>query len=620
MAKIRETLSLKNPTTRRTLLTGLAFIGGFIVLAVIAIQGWEYTNSVSFCANACHAVHPEEPAAFEDSYHARVKCTECHMGRVGTLHSIAIKVSHNRHLPAVILGTYGRPLESKTMRPANESCERCHWPAAFHGDTVREIVHYRPDEENTEERTYLILKTGGGERELGLGYGIHWHIENPVEFIATDERREEIPWVRTILPNGETVTYVDVLNPLTEAEIAVADVHLMECVDCHNRVGHPFPPPGEVIDTAMTRGQINPEIPWIKAELTDLLTAEYEDQEAALRAVGSFGDRYAERHPEAAATYAADLAEAQAVIEELLPRIVFKDTGVTWRDFPDRSRHTDFPGCFRCHNGRHLSESGESIRLHCNICHSIPVIAEAGDPPPRVPIAAVEEPESHLATNFVADHRFEASDACARCHGPIEFGADDTSFCANSACHGRSWPEVELDAAFPHPIELVGRHAETWCHDCHAGVAKPDYVCSHCHEPPSRPHFGETCEACHTPLGFKPAETAGFQHPVPLIGKHATAGCMACHAAGLELTYECAACHQRPEEHFAGGCESCHTPEGFADSAAAMMEAATRMGHPLREMERCLDCHQPGGTATTIPDDHEGYTNRVCLACHREGP
>ena len=119
---------------RQVLLIGGAFILGFMILGVIAIQVWEYSNSVPFCANFCHDVHPEEITAFEDSYHASIKCVECHMGRVGTLHNIVLKASHFRHLPEVIFDNYDRPLESETMRPANESCELCHWPPSFHGD------------------------------------------------------------------------------------------------------------------------------------------------------------------------------------------------------------------------------------------------------------------------------------------------------------------------------------------------------------------------------------------------------------------------------------------------------------------------------------------------------
>ena len=108
---------------------------------------------------------PKRSAPYQDSFHANVKCTECHMGRTGTIRSILLKASHFRHLPEVIFDSYDRPLESETMRPANESCELCHWPPAFHGDTVREITRFQPDEENTQERTYLILKTGAGTRE-----------------------------------------------------------------------------------------------------------------------------------------------------------------------------------------------------------------------------------------------------------------------------------------------------------------------------------------------------------------------------------------------------------------------------------------------------------------------
>jgi len=114
------------------------------------------------------------------------------MGRVTVAEAIILKMSHARHLPEVLFDNYERPLESETMRPANESCERCHWPPAFHGDTVRELVRFEPDEQNSEQRTYVILKTGGGQRDMGLGYGIHWHIENQVEFIATDDGMQEI--------------------------------------------------------------------------------------------------------------------------------------------------------------------------------------------------------------------------------------------------------------------------------------------------------------------------------------------------------------------------------------------------------------------------------------------
>lgn len=672
MSKLREILSFRNPTTRRTLLTGVAFILGFIVLTIAGIQTWEWSNSTPFCSNVCHDVHPEEPAAYQDSYHARVQCTECHISRVGTLHNVFLKAGHAKHLPAVLFDQYDRPREGETLRPVNESCELCHWPPSFHGDTVREIRHFESDMDSTEQRIYLILKTGGGERDRGLGYGIHWHIENPVEYIATDERKQDIPWVRTTLPDGRTVEYNDATNPLSPEEIASAEKYVMDCVTCHNQVGHPFPSPERLVDDALAEGRLSQDLPFAKREMMSLLMDTYPSQEAALEAVNSLEARYISLYPEVVAAQPAAIQQATELGKELVTRLVFEEPGITWQSFPDNSGHgghKDFPGCFRCHDGKHSSSEGESIRLHCNICHSVPALLNPGDQPPLVPIVSAQEPSSHLETNFMADHRFLANGDCVDCHGEIAFGSDDSSFCANSACHGRAWPSVDLDAAFSHPIPLEGKHAEVWCHDCHEGVEKPSYQCSNCHEPPMASHFGEVCEDCHTTDGFEQAGMVhDFEHPVPLEGAHATLDCMACHAEGQDLEYECATCHrpssephfgptcqdchtatsfqdatlppelhpiplvgahlratcnichadgerapeyvctnchQPPENHLEGTCDTCHTPEGWADSANSLSAQSPEISHGLDGLEDCLVCHDSAVEIEPMPDGHK---------------
>jgi len=665
---------------RRTLLTGLAFIAGFAVLGIIAIQVWEYSNSVSFCTNVCHDVHPEETKAFADSYHAEVKCTECHMGRLGTIRGIILKAGHFRHLPEVIFDSYERPLRSVTMRPASESCEKCHYPPAFHGDRVRTINRFQPDEKNTEKDVYLILKTGGGKREQGLGYGIHWHIENPVEYIASDEDKQDIRWVRTTLPDGRTVEYTDVLNPLTPEEIAAATKKTMDCVDCHNRVGHPFPSPETLLDQALADGRLSKELPYAKEELLKLLTADYNNREEALTAVEAVKQRYQDAYPQLAGKYQAEIDQAAKVAGELVQRLVFAEAGVTWRSFYDNGKHKDFAGCLRCHDGKHLSAEGESIRLHCNICHSVPGTVSAGSRPPQLPAGTIQEPPFHLETNFVADHRFQANGTCADCHGEVKFGKDDSSFCANSACHGRAWPAVNLDAAFPHPIPLEGKHAQALCSECHKGERKPEYKCSNCHQPPQATHFGDQCEDCHTPEGFEKATLANFTHPVPLEGAHASLQCTACHTGGLKLTYQCANCHkprsephfgpdcekchtpagfkgatlppelhpipligaharatcdvchaggQRvpeyvcsnchkpPENHFPAPCDNCHTPEGWAQSAARITQAAPKIPHEIEGRGDCLVCHDPTGNVKPAPANHKDYTKELCTLCHK---
>lgn len=672
----------KRRTSPPVLLVGGAFVLGAVVLAVAAIQVWEWSNSVWFCANMCHDVHPEEIGAYEDSYHARVKCVECHMGRVGTLHNMALKATHFQHVPAVLFGRYGRPLIAETMRPANESCERCHWPPAFHGDTIREITNFAFDEASTQTLTYLILKTGSGTRTEGMGFGIHWHVSSRVEYIADDEQAQRIRWVGSVLPDGRTVEYNDVTDPLSAEEIASAEKHVMDCVDCHNRMGHPFPTPEDLVSRALVEGRLSRDLPYIAREITTLVSDDHPDPAEAQAAVESWKESYRAAFPSAAANQAAEIDQAAEVAAELMTQLVFAQPGISWRSFPNHTGHDEFAGCFRCHDGKHLSEEGESIRLHCNICHSVPVTTPAGGDPPSLPAASLQEPESHLETNFMADHRFLANGGCAQCHGEVQFGSDDSSFCAISACHGRAWPEVELNAAFPHPIALEGGHADVLCHDCHDGAREMEYRCANCHQPAMQPHFGEVCEDCHTTEGWQQADLGDFQHPIPLEEGHADLACSACHTAGVDLTYRCADCHEPPREpHFGPNCELCHdtagfegatlpeemhpvpltgaharatcnvchaegqrvpeyvcsnchrppqnhptescdlchTPEGWAQSAASLVASAPVIPHRLEERDDCFECHEPASLPQTPPIDHNAFPLRQCTLCHKSG-
>jgi len=644
----------------QVLLIGAAFLVGFIILGAAATIGWDYSNSVGFCSNLCHFVHPEEPAAYQDSYHASVKCTECHMGRLGTLQSIVVKASHFRHLPEVLFSHWSRPLLAKTMRPANESCEKCHYPPAFHGDRVATIAHFASDEQNTGERIYLLLKTGGGERSLGLGIGIHWHIENKVEYIAMDEEKQDIRWIRSTFPDGSVVEYSDSAQPLSADEISKAVVRTMDCVDCHNRVGHPFPSPDSAVDQAIDEGLISRDLPYVKERMVSLLSASYPTQEAAIAAVNGLAEAYSTEFPEVAATQAAAIAQAQQTAADLVTRVVFQDPTVTWRSFPDNGQHKDFPGCFRCHDGKHLSAAGDSVRLQCNICHSVPVTIGYADRPPQLPVGTVQEPASHSSTTFIADHRFLANDSCAECHGPVTFGADDSNFCANSACHGRAWPQVNLNAAFPHPIPLVGKHAQVWCFSCHQGVKKPVYLCSNCHQPPAD-HFTQNCADCHDPTDWVGSASALLAAPAithPLAGRE---DCLVCHdpagnvrpapATHKDFTVtQCTICHKTssvetaaptatpaaaatptpaptvaPTNTAAPGSTAAPTAAATATTVTAAtattaapsgVAGAPPIPHTLVGRDACMTCHDPAGNIKPAPADHAGRDVTLCVTCH----
>ena len=619
MTKLQETFKARKRLLRVLLLIGISALLGFLVLGFVSIQVWEATNSAAFCTGTCHDVHPEEPLAYQDSHHAQVKCTECHMGRVSTLEALMLKTTHARHLPQVIFHLYERPLESASMRPANETCERCHTPSAFHDDTARQIRRFLPDENNTEQRTYLLLRTGTGATQPDQGYGIHWHISNQVEYIATDEHKQDIRWIRATLPDGRVVEYNDAQNPLSAGEIQQAEKRTMDCVDCHNRVGHPFPAPEILVDQALADGRLSPDLPFAKRQILAVLSADYASQADALAAADGIRTRYREADPDLALERMVEIEGAIRLAKELIPQVIFEEPGVTWDSFPDNDGHRGDAGCFRCHDGRHLSQEGEPIRLGCSLCHSIPMTADAGEAPPEMSIVWQEAPASHLEATFLNDHRYQASDDCTKCHDEIRFGDDDSTFCANSACHGQDWAIVDLDALFPHSVQLEGGHAETACYTCHNGVRNISYDCATCHEVPEAPHYGSACQDCHTPTGFALASADGFDHPVALDGGHTNLDCDSCHMDGKPLSSDCVTCHTAPEDHLAGSCDACHTPSGWAESAVYAMAMGDKVPHATSAGDDCMACHDPAAQNWPAPSNHLAFTDDQCTLCHAAG-
>ena len=102
-----------------------------------------------------------------------------------------------KHIFATVFKTYEFPIQAKELRPAHQRpAGRCHSPEKFSDDSLRTIQRYGDDPGNTPSSIYLVLKTGGGSKRLGLGRGIHWHIVNQVFFLPADPEEQEIPYAR----------------------------------------------------------------------------------------------------------------------------------------------------------------------------------------------------------------------------------------------------------------------------------------------------------------------------------------------------------------------------------------------------------------------------------------
>jgi nitrate/TMAO reductase-like tetraheme cytochrome c subunit len=445
----REKLSaffLPPPSSPRwKLIPPLIVIVTVVLLAVVGgTYGWEYSNSPKFCGTTCHTMPPQN-VVYIQSPHANVTCEECHIGRTSFLNQLTRKSQGLKEAYDQIFKLYKLPIYAEALRPARDTCEKCHRPETFSSDSLRVISHFGDDADNTPISTYLILKTGGGTKREGLGFGIHWHIENPVYYYSTDELGQTIPYVRVMKDDGTYTEYVDIESGFDVTKLDESELKPMDCVTCHNRVTHDFQPPSKSVDESMSRGVISPSIPNIRNRAVVALSATYTSHEDAFKAIDAISEAY-----KSTDYYSGHETEIQTAVDEIkaiYDRTVFIDQKVDWNTHPNNLGHINAPGCFRCHDGKHINQQDQAIRLECNLCHSIPVVASKDDFTANIEISRGPEPESHLNANWIALHNQAFDSTCANCHNVDNAGGtSNTSFCSNSACHGNVYTYAGFDA------------------------------------------------------------------------------------------------------------------------------------------------------------------------------
>jgi hypothetical protein len=353
------------------------FVFGTLAFALIGVVGgyqtFHYTESVTFCGETCHTVMKPENIAYKSSPHARVTCTSCHVGEGANWYAKS-KLSGAYQVYATTFNKYPRPIPTpiKNLRPAQETCEKCHWPEKFFGGQQRRFNHYIYDEENTPWPINLLIKTGGGDPKTGQTAGIHWHmnIGPKVEYIPRDEKRQDIPWVRvTDRRTGRVTVYQDEESPLTEEEITSATPRVMDCMDCHNRPSHKFHSPDYAIDRAILTGQVDPNLPNIKRIAVEAMEEEYETEETAMQDIATkILDYYKENFPDADRVV---IEQAILATQRQFSQNIFPEMKVRWAAYPDNIGHFIYPGCMRCHAGKHVSQEGWTLTKDCNSCHSI---------------------------------------------------------------------------------------------------------------------------------------------------------------------------------------------------------------------------------------------------------
>ena len=230
-------LDLNEAVQRRAVAIFLAStLANILIVSVAAFAGIEYMDSPQFCGQLCHEVMEPEWAGYQEGPHSRVVCVQCHIGP-GAPWFVKSKMSGLRQVVAVTFNTHSRPIPSPVhdLRPARDTCEQCHWPEKFHGDKIRTIRTYADDEANTESVTTLRMHIGGINRLDKSATGIHWHVsqQNRIEYIATDDKRQVIPYVR--LDDGQGNVTEFFAEGVTDAASLTGERRVLDCVDCHNR-------------------------------------------------------------------------------------------------------------------------------------------------------------------------------------------------------------------------------------------------------------------------------------------------------------------------------------------------------------------------------------------------
>ncbi len=341
-----------------------------------SFKAYHITESVEFCGTLCHQVMEPEHTAYLNSPHANVLCVECHVGS-GASWYVKSKLSGLRQVYAVLTNTYPRPIETPLhdLRPARETCEKCHWPQKFYARTLWTNKYFLADSLNTEWDIMLQMKTGPEYSGLGLREGIHWHInpEVSIEYISENDKRENITYVKYINKStGKVTIYRDDKNPVSDSLIAALSKRTMDCIDCHNRPSHNYDSPTVYFDKAMLTGAVSKNIPFIKKTAMDILRETFSSTDTAMMKInesitGFYKTNYSDYYEKNR-----DLIQnSVAAIEKGFSLNTFPAMKVSYDVYPDHIGHLESTGCFRCHNDSFKSEEGRVITKDCNLCHTI---------------------------------------------------------------------------------------------------------------------------------------------------------------------------------------------------------------------------------------------------------
>jgi nitrate/TMAO reductase-like tetraheme cytochrome c subunit len=493
--------------SRRGLLVLFVLVAGFGAVATVggvAVVG--YTETSSFCGR-CHTMAPELKA-YAMSPHNQVDCAKCHVSP-GVLGFIKAKANGTKQLLDIATGNFPTPIpppDHSDLPPVSQTCLTCHslGQITANGGPVQLVMRptYKSDQTNTAETIAVMIRPAGLGQNTASKVSapgspgapavsaddavrsVHWHVQEKVTYTASDVASQKIDLVNVAFSDGTTKEYIAGPAVTVSADVqpdinrlkADETTRLMDCISCHNRIGHEIPSTDQAVDQALAAGQISTQLPYIKRDSLALLNADYPTLAAANTAIDGLRSTYASQYPLVLKTQAAQVTQAIDQLKVEYALIATPEMKVYSKTYPDNLGHQTSLGCFRCHDGAHYlvvkgQVSSQTIPSACSTCHTFPQIGANAS---SVPLGA--KPADHNDKLYVFDHKSAVSSiepagtTCAACHAP--------SYCEN--CHNSGAIKVKHDAMLTnHATAATAAGGTEACAYCHQAVS-----CAQCHKGP----------------------------------------------------------------------------------------------------------------------------------------
>ena len=491
--------------SKRGMLLTFFLVAGFgSVVTVVGVMGVGFTETAAFCG-LCHTMAPEMKA-YQISSHSELACAECHV-KPGAAGWIEAKAAGSKQLFQLVTNTFPKPIpapDHADLPPVTDTCLRCHSLESIteNGGPVKLVLRptYAQDKTNTRALVAVVLRPVGlttNEDGTATGStgdagprGVHWHVQQKVTFTSADPRSQTVDSVQFTDSSGKVVTYVaadkigvssDVAPDIAKLQ-ATETTRTMDCLDCHNRAGHGQPTTSQAMDIALSSGDINPNLPYIKKNAVALLDADYATIDDANQAIDGLQATYETGYPLIAKKYATDIDKAITEIKTMYASLATPEMKVQAATYPNNLGHQAGPGCFRCHDGAHFKvvdgkATNQTIPSTCSTCHTFPQVGSN-----ITGLLLGGSPTSHKAPLWVFDHKSAAA--------------------AVASARNAVAQNLPAGSVQPAGTDCGTCHQRSYCEDCHTTgaikVTHDEMLFNHAAS--IRISGGKACAYCHQPV------------------------------------------------------------------------------------------------------------------------